>query len=205
MRFAGTIKSWDDERGFGFIAPAQGGEHIFVHARAFPPRSGRPQVNQRVSFEVEPGSAGRKRAKNVALQRTERTRSAPQRRTPAQWGVSTGFAMAALLLLYAVVGVLWRPPLVLAALYAGASLVTFLAYAADKSAARRGTRRTPETTLHGLALACGWPGALVAQQLLRHKSTKAAFRPVFWGTVVLNVAAFVTLSSPFARALWTAP
>ncbi len=40
----------------------------------------------------------------------------------------------------------------LAAIYVGASVITFMAYALDKSATGRGSRRTPETTLHGLAL-----------------------------------------------------
>jgi uncharacterized membrane protein YsdA (DUF1294 family) len=72
----------------------------------------------------------------------------------------------------------------------------FFVYAIDKSAARRGAWRTPEKTLHGLALAGGWPGALVAQRVLHHKSSKATFRTVFWATVVINVFAFVVLVSP---------
>lgn len=87
----------------------------------------------------------------------------------------------------------------MAALYFIAGVITFLAYAADKSAARNGSWRTPESTLHLLALAGGWPGALLAQQFLRHKSAKREFRQVFWLTVALNVAAFVVLASPLAR------
>ncbi len=68
------------------------------------------------------------------------------------------------------------------------SLLTFTVYAIDKSAARRGARRVPERSLHLLALFCGWPGALLAQQLLRHKTVKPAFRLVFWSTVLGNLA-----------------
>lgn len=85
--------------------------------------------------------------------------------------------------------------------YAAASVVTFIAYALDKSAAKRGGWRTRESSLHALALVGGWPGALLAQQFLRHKSTKAEFRAVFWLTVVLNVAGLVWLSSPWAEAV----
>ena len=46
---------------------------------------------------------------------------------------------------------------------------------------------TPEAALHLLSLCCGWPGALYAQQLLRHKTVKVSFRVGFWFTVVLNV------------------
>lgn len=73
---------------------------------------------------------------------------------------------------------------------------------ADKSAAKRAAWRTPEKTLHWLALAGGWPGALLAQQLLGHKSAKAEFRRVFWLTVVLNVGAFVVVCSPLGRPFW---
>lgn len=92
-------------------------------------------------------------------------------------------------------------PLWIAAIYVGMSLLTFIAYAVDKAAAQAQRWRTKESTLHLLALACGWPGALLAQQWLRHKSTKQAFRSVFWATVVLNVVGMVVLSSPWGRHL----
>ena len=50
-----------------------------------------------------------------------------------------------------------------------------------------------------MALAGGWPGALLAQQWLRHKSAKREFRAVFWATLVLNVAGLVLLCSPWGR------
>ena len=89
----------------------------------------------------------------------------------------------------------------IAAVYAGMSLLTFVVYAVDKAAAQEGRWRTKESTLHLLALACGWPGALLAQKWLRHKSVKQPFRAVFWATVVLNVAGLVLLCSPWLRHL----
>jgi uncharacterized membrane protein YsdA (DUF1294 family) len=83
--------------------------------------------------------------------------------------------------------------LALAALYAVASAACFIAYALDKSAARRGRRRTPERSLLLLGLAGGWPGALAAQRLLRHKSSKPAFQRKFWCTVALNLALLAAL------------
>ena len=64
--------------------------------------------------------------------------------------------------------------------------MAFAAYAIDKSAAKGGRRRIPENSLHLLALAGGWPGAFVAQRLLRHKTRKVSFQVVFWLTVVAN-------------------
>jgi len=92
-----------------------------------------------------------------------------------------------------------RPFLWFAAVYLVVSAATFLAYAADKSAARRHARRTPESTLHLLALAGGWPGALVAQQLLRHKTAKLRFRIMFWATVLLNALGFGALCFALTR------
>ena len=70
------------------------------------------------------------------------------------------------------------------------SVITFIVYAVDKNAARRNTRRVPEKNLHLLALLGGWPGALLAQQMLRHKSVKQKFRLVFWTTVCGNIILF---------------
>lgn len=80
-----------------------------------------------------------------------------------------------------------------AALYLATSTIAFVMYAIDKSAARRRAWRVSEATLHFWALAGGWPGALLAQQVLRHKSSKARFSGVFWMTVVLNVVGFAVL------------
>lgn len=82
--------------------------------------------------------------------------------------------------------------------YGFMSLVTYAVYALDKSAARSGQWRTRESTLHLLALLGGWPGALLAQRQLRHKSGKTAFLLVFWFTVLLHGLLLATL-------LWQLP
>lgn len=85
---------------------------------------------------------------------------------------------------------------VIAAWYAATSLVTFFVYAADKSAARRNEWRTPERTLHLLALAGGWPGGMLAQKVLRHKSRKPMFHFVLWTSALLHLAALAWLNFP---------
>ena len=84
----------------------------------------------------------------------------------------------------------------LIAWYVFASTITFCVYARDKAAARaaaqrnaRAVRRTPENTLHLLSLIGGWPGALLGQQIWRHKTRKLPFQLLFWTTVVINCAA----------------
>jgi uncharacterized membrane protein YsdA (DUF1294 family) len=88
------------------------------------------------------------------------------------------------------------------ALYIGLSIVTFHIYAVDKTAAKNKRWRTPENTLHLLSLAGGWPGALLAQQLMRHKSAKSSFVEIFWITVAVNMAGFVAWhAGPLSRPL----
>jgi uncharacterized membrane protein YsdA (DUF1294 family)/cold shock CspA family protein len=200
MRLEGILTSWNDERGFGRIESSQGGEPVFVHVSAWPRGSGRPQLNQSVTFEVELGPKG-KRARNVQLQHVRRSARRTGRANPAQWGTATLFTIPAFLVVYVVVAVLWKLPHWVAGLYLVLSAATLIAYAGDKSAAASGSWRTPESTLHALALAGGWPGALLAQQFLRHKSTKQEFRQVFWATVLLNVVGFVVLASPLRQSL----
>ncbi|HNB77587.1 MAG TPA: cold shock and DUF1294 domain-containing protein [Rhodocyclaceae bacterium] len=200
MKVEGTIKIWNDDRGFGFIEPSIGGQEIFVHIKAFSGLRGRPRIGQRVAFSVATGKDGKKRAQDVELIRAVvRT---PQRRyeSPAQWGTASLFAIPGFVVLFATVEYIWRPPGWIALLYVTASFICFLVYAFDKSAAVAGRWRVSEGTLLALGLAGGWPGALVAQQLLRHKSSKTAFRTSFWVTVVANVAALLWFCAPVTRA-----
>ena len=83
--------------------------------------------------------------------------------------------------------------LALLSLYTIASVVCFFAYAADKAAARAGRRRTPERTLLLLGLIGGWPGAVLAQTHLRHKSSKNEFLTKFWITVAINMGVLLAL------------
>ncbi len=76
------------------------------------------------------------------------------------------------------------------------SIVTYLAYAKDKTAAIEDKRRISEKTLHLLSLFFGWPGAMLAQERLRHKTKKISFRIIFWLTVFLNITFIGSLHSP---------
>ncbi len=80
--------------------------------------------------------------------------------------------------------------------YFWASLATIIAYCFDKMAAQSGKWRTRESTLHTMAFLCGWPGAYLAQRLIRHKTSKKSFRVQFVVTVLLNITAFVIYASP---------
>lgn len=78
-------------------------------------------------------------------------------------------------------------------LYLIVSIVTFCIYAFDKFAAQKRMYRVPEKTLHLLSLLGGWPGALLAQEFLRHKTSIQSFRLVYWTTVIVNLGGMIFL------------
>lgn len=121
MRTHGTLVKWNDERGFGFIAVASGNEEVFVHLLAFPRDGQRPQVGELVSFEIQWGADGKRKAQHV--QRPGQPAGDGRRRTgsgrgrdggrekPGRWG-PTG-SVIVLLALVAMVAYatqdIWRP------------------------------------------------------------------------------------------------
>ncbi len=104
-------------------------------------------------------------------------------------------------LVFVLVAALWQVSAWVVAAYLGLSIVSVAAYAVDKSAAQRRRRRISERSLLLIGLLGGWPGAIIAQQALRHKTRKVPFRVAFWITIVLNVGGFVFIHSPLAPAL----
>ncbi|GAA2069045.1 hypothetical protein GCM10009821_01480 [Aeromicrobium halocynthiae] len=184
-RLSGAIASWDDRRGYGFVA-SDDGRRLFVHVTDFP--SGRrPEVGRRVTYTVDTDAQGRPCAVDVRyVGRGPRARPAPGG-TPVAAVLTVVFllvATAAALLAGVAVG--WIGAFV------AVSPLTFAVYATDKRAARAGARRTPESTLHLLGLLGGWPGGLAARRLLRHKTVKQPFRRVFGCTVAVNVGLVTT-------------
>jgi uncharacterized membrane protein YsdA (DUF1294 family) len=103
---------------------------------------------------------------------------------------TSAFALVAFGPAYALVALARGTPGWLDALYLGASVLCLVVYGIDKLAARGGHDRVPEAVLLSLGIAGGWPGAIVAQQVFRHKTVKRRFRVLFWLTVAANVAVF---------------
>ncbi len=185
MRYQGRIADWNDAKGFGFVTPNGGGERSFVHIKAFTANHRRPQDGDLITYEPATDPAGRLRAVNIRfagdVPAPPNVRPRTARQSPIAIAYTTFFC--------AVVGVLTlmgKLPALVSYIYALASLFTFLVYAFDKSAAQNNRQRTPEKTLHLLALIGGWPGALAAQRMFRHKSIKAEFQNAFWLTVIVN-------------------
>ncbi|WP_313550126.1 cold shock and DUF1294 domain-containing protein [Pseudomonas sp.] len=212
MEQRGTLKNWNDEKGFGFIRPEQGGDEVFAHISAVR-GDRRPVAGDEVLYVAGPDGKGRLRAEHIRLdagmtldkpsirQRSKPARTpsrpaqAPRPRQQRHDGIQD---LPVKLVLFAVLCVLpvWESLHVLStryslfplALYGSASLVAFLFYWHDKQSALKAQRRIPEKTLHMLELAGGWPGGLVAQQIFRHKTRKVSYQAVFWIIVLLHEA-----------------
>jgi uncharacterized membrane protein YsdA (DUF1294 family) len=138
-----------------------------------------------VTCELKPEPAGRSQAHRVTFVGERTATSTPIHRATILLPFALLFLVFVATMVFA-----GRLPHAVLWLYLSASMIAFVAYALDKSAAIHARRRTGESTLHLLGLIGGWPGALAAQQLLRHKSSKASFQGVFWVTVALNCCGF---------------
>ena len=156
MRFDGKLKSWNDERGFGFIEPELGGQEVFVHIKSFPHGTGRPGVGLPLSFEVEQDLRGKKRAKQVEFIRTPGHKSTNSRADmPAPWTFVRVMAIPVFIGVYAAVSMAWgvKPLLMLWVVlwYVVVSTVAFFAYALDKSTAKKRPCAVPRN-LHSIFL-----------------------------------------------------
>lgn len=191
MRVKGKVQQWDDAKGYGFIQSTLSSERVFLHASALQNRQRRPVVGELVTYLVVKDDAGRSQAQNVTFAgeplQIEPIKAA---KASASWPVSLvlvffiGLVVISWLLnisWYVVIG------------YAVISLLTFVSYAWDKHKSKQAQWRTPESTLQILALIGGWPGGLLAQNWLRHKTRKPRFLWLFWCMVVLNIVALVWL------------
>ncbi|UNK50632.1 cold shock domain-containing protein [Lysobacter sp. S4-A87] len=104
MRTHGTLSKWNDDRGFGFISPAQGSDEIFVHISSFPGGS-RPTVGELISFETQAGPDGRMRAVRVMRPGTSAKRTPRHRETTGRGRISlAGIAVAAAIAAIAMYG-----------------------------------------------------------------------------------------------------
>lgn len=200
MRHQGRIHDWNDDKGFGFVTPNGGGDRAFVHIKAFAGRARRPANGDIVTYATTRDARGRLQAADIRF-----ANAATSTDTRAHHGaIGPAFALLAFAGIVGA-GLIGKLPILVAGAYAVMSAIAFVAYGMDKAAANAGRWRTPESTLHFLGLACGWPGALLAQRLFRHKSRKREFQVVFWVTVAINLVALAWLTSSDGQAFIANP
>jgi uncharacterized membrane protein YsdA (DUF1294 family)/cold shock CspA family protein len=191
VRLKGKLINWHGDKAFGFIKPNGGGEHVFIHKTALSNRNRTPQLNDIITFSISKDKKGRYCADEATFSGEKLKKKQARKVSKLSIYLSVIF-----LTLLTTAYFLDHIPQNLVLVYFGLSIITFLAYASDKSKAQRGAWRTPESTLHMFSLIGGWPGAAVAQQLLRHKSQKQEFRIAFWFTVIVNSGGLFWLLSP---------
>jgi uncharacterized membrane protein YsdA (DUF1294 family)/cold shock CspA family protein len=187
----GTITKWDDGKGFGFITPKNGGKQVFVHINDFNKKYQRPKEGLSIIFRLSKDKKGRLCASKVFPQIAEDELS----KADSQKLLSLIISIIFICVLIALI-LLKKLPQSIMAIYFIASVITFILYATDKSAAQAGKWRTRESTLHLFSLAGGWPGAAIAQRFLRHKSKKIKFKVVYWITVIINCGILAWLLTP---------
>jgi len=193
VRYQGKITDWKDNKGFGFVTPNGGGPKVFVHIKSFSNRQRRPGGNELVTYELSSGARGRPQGVNIAF--VGDRPSSPPTIAPGPGVGALIFAAVFLAFVAGTVATGNLPSVVLIAYLIG-SCVAYLAYVFDKAASLKGQWRTRESTLHLFSLVGGWPGAMLAQRTLRHKTQKQSFQVTYWTTVVLNCAALGWLLSP---------
>jgi uncharacterized membrane protein YsdA (DUF1294 family)/cold shock CspA family protein len=198
MRLKGKLMKWNEDKAFGFIIPNGGGDHIFIHKSAFSNRQRTPQVKDIITYSIAKDKQGRYFADEATFSGEKLKKK--QTKKVSKFSVYLSVLFLVLMVAASVIG---RMPINLVLIYIGGSTLTFILYAYDKSKAKQGAWRTPESTLHLFSLAGGWPGAAIAQQTLRHKSQKKEFRFVFWLTVIANFSALAWLMSSSGQQLMT--
>ena len=151
MRFKGKISEWNDDRGFGFIAPAEAGARVLCHIKASADRSSRPEVGKTVTYELAKDARGRPRASQIRYAGS--VKPPPVASQPSRSSLTQAVVGASVFLLgLAALVVTSRAPWWLLPWYLVLSVVTFMLYGWDKVSARGGHWRTQESTLNGLAL-----------------------------------------------------
>ncbi|MCU0523217.1 MAG: DUF1294 domain-containing protein [Elainella sp. Prado103] len=191
----GQLKTWKDERGFGFIQPVDGSSEVFLHVSELKDASRRPVVGDTIYYHAIE-QAGKVRAVNAfilgaRLQRSGASASVRSTRDPsARSDAPLPILPILLLAIFPVIGAIhfafttgyfW-----VLLLYPGVGCISFLLYRDDKDRARQKAWRTSEKTLILWDLFGGWMGGFIAQRMFRHKVSKPSYQFAFWLVVVMH-------------------
>ena len=108
-RFTGKLKTWNDERGFGFITPIDGGQDIFVHVSEMPGRRSLSSLDSVLSFEVALNPQGKKKAIKVRMEGQHAAVSARRasRSSRTHGGGPSAFKFARIIVVALLVLVAW--------------------------------------------------------------------------------------------------
>ncbi len=185
-RQKGKLISWQDDRGFGFIKPPNGGKEVFLHISTLKSGGRRPKVGDIIYYDLTTNHHGKLRAENTSIEEV-----ILQSNTKKIYALIILFLVSLLPLAGAIDFLHHTGNPIAILLYALMSSIAFILYASDKSRAVKGARRIPEKTLHTVEFLGGWIGAGIAQQILRHKSSKKSYQMSFWFIVSLHLFVWI--------------
>ena len=200
----GRISQWDAAKGLGFVEAQTDGAKLLLRRadlsgrlRALGPRVGEP-----VRF-VAVQSGGQRRATQVQSTAPPPVPQGQARARRPRAASSTGLlVIPAFALVLGMLHLTWPLPRPVPLLYGALSMAMFIVYAIDKWASKReGQSRVAENSLHLIALMGGWPGALLAQHILHHKTSKPAFLRTTWAMVAANILLLLALGTPLLRGM----
>lgn len=188
----GEIVYWNDDKGFGFIRYDADKPNLFFHISTFPYHHRRPARGDLVVFAVGEHK-GRPQAARVLL--AEDQGHLQDDSVIDAHDVRPHFLEAVIYVLLIIVffEVLAIVSLPLAFSSMIISVLTAILYVMDKRAAIRNGYRIPEASLLIAVMLGGWPGALLARPLLRHKTRKTRFISLFWASIVIYFFALYAL------------
>lgn len=190
----GKIVVWNSARGFGWLECE--GERLFVHLREFKGTDIVPAEGVEFPFVVGTDVQGRVCAKGVSA-------------TLVNGQVKLrGWLLLAALLFWPIAGMTKLPVTICGPLLQMIvlSAVVFRLYAYDKRQAIHHAWRVPQTIMHLGELAGGWPGAFIAQRILRHKSANKSYQSIFWGIILIYqvIGADLFFDGKHSKEIWQA-
>ena len=183
VRKKGVLTKWNHDKGYGFITPVGEKKEIFVHISEF---QGRPLQYDKISFTLTKDKSGRDCAIDAVKFNKATLNSETKKTNKINILAILVIPIFYLILFYftQIKGV----ELYIIPYYVLVSAFTYYMYSEDKDFAQNGNWRISESTLHFLSIFGGWTGAIIAQNILKHKSSKTSFKIIFFITILLNIS-----------------
>ncbi|WP_309497527.1 DUF1294 domain-containing protein [Sulfurovum sp.] len=186
VRKKGVLTKWNNDKGYGFITPVGEKNEIFVHISEF---QGRPLLYDRVSFTLDKDKNGRDCAIN-AVKFNKAKLNSETKQTNKINILSIIFSLFVISIFYLILfhfTQIKEVEIYIIPYYILVGVLTYYIYSKDKDFAQNGNWRISESTLHFLSIFGGWTGAIIAQNILKHKSSKISFKIIFFITILLNL------------------
>lgn len=184
MAISGVVSEWNDQKGYGFISVNDEPIRIVFHIGDLSGHSVRPKVQEKVTFTLAKDGRGNLRATDV--------------HRPITFGFSFALVIWFITTFVASLYLLNYPTFMISYLLL-ISGTTYSLYALDKVVSNHSRWQIPESLFHLASVLGGWPGAVFAQSLLRHKPISPSFNACFWLSVFLSLTLYTWSLTPNGR------